>query len=92
MDESQHTSSGVAMPSFFEEFRLYHRKDGCVVKVGDDLISATRYGIMELRSAMPAKGYDWRNEIERDVAAQLVVGDSKNTITLARSSADVSPP
>jgi hypothetical protein len=24
--------------------------------------------------------------------AQLVVGDSKNTITLARSSADVSPP
>src|SRR5215467_15396256 len=29
---------------------------------------------------------------QRDVAAQLVVGDSKNTITLARSSADVSPP
>src|SRR5215813_11923891 len=28
----------------------------------------------------------------RDVTAQLVVGDSKNTITLARSSADVSPP
>ena len=28
----------------------------------------------------------------RDVIAQLVVGDSKNTITLARSSADVSPP
>src|SRR5437016_13412720 len=25
-------------------------------------------------------------------SAQLVVGDSKNTITLARSSADVSPP
>jgi hypothetical protein len=29
---------------------------------------------------------------QRDVTAQLVVGDSKNTITLARSSADVSPP
>jgi hypothetical protein len=29
---------------------------------------------------------------EHDVTAQLVVGDSKNTITLARSSADVSPP
>src|SRR5262249_14688159 len=29
---------------------------------------------------------------ERDVTAQLAVGDSKNTITLARSSADVSPP
>src|SRR5206468_12272958 len=29
---------------------------------------------------------------ECDVTAQLVVRDSKNTITLARSSADVSPP
>ena len=29
---------------------------------------------------------------ERDVTAQLVVGDSRNTITLARSSADVIPP
>jgi hypothetical protein len=29
---------------------------------------------------------------KRDVTAQLVVSDSKNTITLARSSADVSPP
>ncbi|SRR6266540_287809 len=29
---------------------------------------------------------------ECDATAQLVVGDSKNTITLARSSADVSPP
>jgi len=29
---------------------------------------------------------------ERDVISQLVVSDSKNTITLARSSADVSPP
>jgi len=29
---------------------------------------------------------------ECDVTAQLVVGDSKNVITLARSSADVSPP
>src|SRR5260370_22950807 len=29
---------------------------------------------------------------ECDVTAQLVVGDSKNTITLARASADVSPP
>ena len=26
----------------FEEFRLYHRKDGKVVKEDDDLISATR--------------------------------------------------
>lgn len=36
---------------WFEEFRLYHRKDGIVVKEYDDLMSATRYGIMALRYA-----------------------------------------
>lgn len=37
---------------WFEEFRLYHRKDGKVVKEADDLMSATRYGIMMLRHAL----------------------------------------
>jgi hypothetical protein len=36
---------------WWEEFRLYHRKDGKVVKEGDDLMSATRYGVMMLRFA-----------------------------------------
>lgn len=36
---------------WFEEFRLYHRKDGKIVKERDDLLSATRYGIMCLSSA-----------------------------------------
>jgi hypothetical protein len=36
---------------WFEEFRLYHRKDGRVHKEGDDLLSATRYGCMMLRFA-----------------------------------------
>src|SRR5687767_12053191 len=31
---------------WWEEFRLYHRDEGKIVKEGDDLISATRYGIM----------------------------------------------
>ena len=38
---------------WFEEFRLYHRKDGLIVKERDDLMAATRYGIMELRNATP---------------------------------------
>jgi hypothetical protein len=37
---------------WFEEFRLYHRKDGQVVKLMDDLMSATRYGVMMLRHAI----------------------------------------
>jgi phage terminase large subunit-like protein len=36
---------------WFDEFRLYHRKDGKVVKEGDDLMSATRYAVMMLRHA-----------------------------------------
>ncbi|MCP4307910.1 MAG: DNA packaging protein, partial [bacterium] len=39
------------LTEWFEEFRLYHRKDGKVVKLGDDLMSATRYGAMMLRFA-----------------------------------------
>lgn len=37
---------------WFEEFRLYHRKDGLIVKVNDDLISATRYAMMMRRFAI----------------------------------------
>jgi hypothetical protein len=36
---------------WFGELRSYHRKDGKVVKLKDDLMSATRYGVMMLRKA-----------------------------------------
>lgn len=36
---------------WLEEFRLYHRKDGKIVKERDDLMSATRIGMMMLRFA-----------------------------------------
>lgn len=36
---------------WFEEFRMYHRKDGKIVKLADDIMSATRYGVMMLRKA-----------------------------------------
>lgn len=37
---------------WFEEFRMYHRKDGLIVKVHDDLLSASRIGIMDMRFAI----------------------------------------
>ena len=43
------------LAEWFDEFRLYHRKDGLVVKLADDLMSATRYGIMCLRFAEVAR-------------------------------------
>jgi len=39
------------MTEWFEEFRMYHRKDGKVVPLKDDLMSATRYAVMSLRHA-----------------------------------------
>ena len=37
---------------WLEERRLYHRKDGKVVKIRDDTISASRYALMMLRHAI----------------------------------------
>ena len=37
---------------WFEEFNLYHRKDGQIVKLNDDLLSASRYGVMMKRFAV----------------------------------------
>jgi phage terminase large subunit-like protein len=52
--------------SWLEERRLYHRKDGIIVKERDDAISASRYAFMMLRFAdTPPKrieqrvNYDW---------------------------------
>lgn len=39
------------LADWWEEFRLYHRKDGQIVKEGDDLMSATRYALMMIRHA-----------------------------------------
>lgn len=36
---------------WFQEFRIYHRKDGKIIKLRDDLMSGTRYGTMMLRFA-----------------------------------------
>jgi hypothetical protein len=39
------------LPEWFEEFRMYHRKDGKVVPLKDDLMSATRYATQSLRNS-----------------------------------------
>ena len=40
------------LDEWFEEFRMFHRKDGLIVKENDDLLSATRYGTMMRRFAV----------------------------------------
>jgi hypothetical protein len=44
--------------------RLYHRKDGKVVKEPDDLLCASRYALMMLRYASTAKA---RREFYREI-------------------------
>lgn len=39
------------LKEWFDEFRLYHRKDGKIVKERDDLLSASRYALMMKRFA-----------------------------------------
>lgn len=42
---------------WWEEFRLYHRKEGLIVRERDDLMSATRYAVMMRRFArVPGNG------------------------------------
>jgi hypothetical protein len=62
MDMLQRMQSGrfkvfKHLNDWFEEFRLYHRRHGKVVKEGDDLMAATRYAIMMLRFASTAHSY-----------------------------------
>jgi phage terminase large subunit-like protein len=39
------------LEQWLDEFRLYHRKDGHLVKIRDDTISASRYALMDIRFA-----------------------------------------
>jgi len=56
------------LADWFEEFRLYHRKDGKVVKEGDDLMSATRYGVMMLRFTRSVEAH---NRFNRELFSPL---------------------
>lgn len=62
------------LSDWFEEFELYHRKDGVVVKLRDDALSATRYALMMLRfaraPALPPDAYGrvWRGNKTRGSA------------------------
>src|ERR1700691_3463094 len=41
------------LTDWWDEFRAYHRKEGLIVKKNDDLMSATRTGVIAIRHAKP---------------------------------------
>lgn len=51
---------------WFEEFRMYHRKDGRLVKEADDLLCATRYGLMMMRHARTFERSNRRKQAQAD--------------------------
>ena len=54
---------------WFQEYRLYHRKDGKLVKIKDDLMSATRYAVMSLRhSTSETSKWNRKGTLGPDVA------------------------
>lgn len=46
----------AGLNDWFSEFRMYHRKDGKIVKLNDDLMSAMRYAVMMRRFAATEPG------------------------------------
>jgi hypothetical protein len=54
---------------WFEEYRLYHRKDGKIVKIKDDLMAATRYATLSLRhSTTETSRWNSKGRLGPDVA------------------------
>jgi hypothetical protein len=51
--------------AWLEEYRLYHRRDGLIVKEADDAISASRYALMMLRRGQSQHGV---NQFNREIA------------------------
>jgi hypothetical protein len=68
---------------WWEEFRLYHRKDGKVVKEGDDLMAATRYAVMSLRHAATTKSYHNFRRIDADLQSVIDWGKASFASSLS---------
>jgi len=61
----------AGLQDWWEEFRLYHRKDGRIVAERDDLLDATRYALMMLRFAVP-EASPWGRTIDYGTTRWIV--------------------
>lgn len=61
------------LDEWFEEYRLYHRKDGKIVKMDDDAMSATRYTVMMKRYAKVNEYLFRQNYMKQPGAAMEVL-------------------
>lgn len=56
------------LAEWFDEYQGYHRKDGLVVKVDDDLMSATRQLVMDIRFAQVPEKFRLASKFRRGAA------------------------
>lgn len=54
------------LEDWWSEFRMYHRKDGLIVKEREDLMDATRYAMMMRRFASPPQLYEHPEDEDED--------------------------
>ena len=52
------------LSEWWMEFRMYHRKEGKIVPLHDDLMSATRYAAMSMRFAVAGDDPTWTKDVE----------------------------
>ena len=52
------------LSEWWMEFRMYHRKEGKIVPLHDDLMSATRYAAMSMRFAVAGNDPPWTKDLE----------------------------
>lgn len=64
------------LEEWFDEFRIYHRKEGKIVKEFDDILSACRYAYMMRRFAKNKREADWSFSDDEDDS--LSSGDRNN--------------
>jgi phage terminase large subunit-like protein len=61
----------VHLAEWFDEYAGYHRKDGLVVRIDDDLMSATRQLVMDIRHAKAPKDFRaasrWRRGADGEI-------------------------
>jgi phage terminase large subunit-like protein len=54
----------ATLSEWWMEFRMYHRKEGKIVPLHDDLMSATRYAAMSMRFAVAGDDPIWTKDLE----------------------------
>lgn len=52
------------LSDWWEEFRMYHRKNNVVVALHDDLMASTRYAVMSTRFAACADDSTWTKDVK----------------------------